>query len=393
MPRIETVDGDLEKIFITEYEFLDQFVTTGKLWMWGFNGDGQLGTNNITDRNSPVQTGSVNAWKMIAGSQHTAAIRTDNTLWTWGENAYGALGQNDSTSRSNPTQVMTGGSWYTLAVGQRSMAAIKTDGTLWAWGQNNSYQLGLGNSTNRSSPTQVGTGTTWKGITAGSNSYVGLKTDGTLWSWGYNGYGQLGHGDTTTRSTPVQIGSTTTWSKLPSRGGHGGSCYGAIQSDGTLWMWGDNAYGQLGTNDRTTRSVPTKVGTSSDWKSVSTTSAGSSAGVTAAIKNNGTLWMWGYNGDGTLGTNNTTNYSSPVQTIAGGTNWKSVSVEGRGISRTVGAIKTDNTLWVWGASSTYGQLGTGVSNARYSSPVQLIAGGTDWKSVAMLNNAGSAITF
>lgn len=393
MPRIETVDGDLEKIFITEHEFIDQYVTTGKLWMWGYNGDGQLGVNNTTAYYSPVQTGSVNAWKMISGSQHTAAIRTDNTLWTWGENAYGALGQNDSTSRSNPTQVITGGYWYTLAVGQRSMGGIKTNGTLWMWGQNNSYQLGITNSTNRSSPVQVGTATTWKGIRAGSNSYIALKTDGTMWSWGYNGYGQLGLGDTTTRSTPVQIGSSTLWSKLPVQGGHGGGCHAAIQSDGTLWTWGDNAGGQLGLGDTTNRSTPTKVGSDTNWKCVSITSGGSSSGIGAAVKTDGTLWCWGYNGDGALGTNDRTSRSSPVQTVAGGTTWKTVSVEGRGLSRAVGAIKTDSSMWVWGVSSTYGQMGTGAADVRYSSPIQLSSGGTNWKSIAMLNNAGSAITF
>ena len=87
------------------------------------------------------------------------------------------------------------------------------------------------------------------------------------------------------------------------------------------------------------------------------------------------MWTWGYNGGGQLGDNTDTSKSNPVQTIAGGTNWKQVA----GGSNHTAAIKTDGTLWIWGHNSN-GGLGDNTTTDR-SSPVQTIAGGTNWKQV------------
>jgi hypothetical protein len=70
-------------------------VVTPELWVWGFNGNGQLGDFSTTQRNTPVTTfsGGTN-WKQVsAGVNFTAAIKTDGTLWTWGSAAQGRLGQ------------------------------------------------------------------------------------------------------------------------------------------------------------------------------------------------------------------------------------------------------------------------------------------------------------
>ena len=141
---------------------------------------------------------------------------------------------------------------------------------------------------------------------------------------------------------------------------------------GGLWLWGRNLYGQLGDNTVTHRSSPVQtVAGGTDWKLVS-------GGFyhTAAIKTDGTLWGWGHNGYGQLGDNTRTNKSSPVQTVSEGTNWKQV---GCGFYHTA-AIKTDGTLWLWGRNS-YGQLSDN-SRTHRSSPVQTVAGGTDWKLVS-----------
>lgn len=95
----------------------------------------------------------------------------------------------------------------------------------------------------------------------------------------------------------------------------------------------------------------------------------------AAIKTDGTLWTWGYNTSGQLGMNSIAHKSSPVQTVAGGTNWKQVTC---GYAHT-GAIKTDGTLWSWG-SNINGCLGDGTV-VNKSSPVQSVAG-TNWKQVS-----------
>ena len=136
-----------------------------------------------------------------------------------------------------------------------------------------------------------------------------------------------------------------------------------------LYGWGDNIYGQLGDNTAIQKTSPVQtISSGTNWKQMS-----SSSQFTIAVKFDGTLWTWGYNGSGQLGDNTSTGKSSPVQTITGGSNWKQAA---NGY-RHVAAIKTDGTLWAWG-SNTFGQLGD-ASVTDKSSPVQTIAGGTKWK--------------
>jgi alpha-tubulin suppressor-like RCC1 family protein len=179
---------------------------TPSLWSWGRNSYGQLGVNDTTFRSTPVTTllGGTN-WKSIAcGYGHTIALKTDGTLWSWGRN-YGELGINDNTQRNTPVTTLLGGNnWKSIAGGGYHTVALKTDGTLWSWGGNYYGQLGVNNTTTRSTPvTTLLGGTNWKSIACGSYHTIALKTDGTLWSWGFNSYGQLGVNNTTDRSTPV----------------------------------------------------------------------------------------------------------------------------------------------------------------------------------------------
>ena len=300
---------------------IDNFQFAG-LWLWGDNTYGQLGTNNIVHRSSPVQTiaGGTN-WKQVScGRDIAAAIKTDGTLWTWGSGSFGELGNNTATSRSSPVQTIAGGTnWKQVSIAGSTAAAIKTDGTLWLWGVNAIGNLGTNDTVvSKSSPVQtIAGGNNWKQVSAGIAT-AAIKTDGTLWTWGENYYGMLGQNDIADRSSPVQVGANTNWKQV-SISSHSA----AIKTDGTLWTWGINIFGQLGLSDTTARSSPTQVGTGTNWKQVSV--SGGSTTHTAAIKTDGTLWLWGYNTRGELGNNNTTNIVSPVQTVSGGTNWKQVS--------------------------------------------------------------------
>ncbi|MDO9513716.1 MAG: FlgD immunoglobulin-like domain containing protein, partial [Elusimicrobiota bacterium] len=134
------------------------------------------------------------------------AIKIDGTLWAWGSNDYGGLGLGDKTLRWTPTQVGSETTWSLASAGAVYTIAIKTDGTLWAWGHNSDGQLGLGDNTEKWTPMQVGTATNWTAGSSGTSRHsLAIKTDGTLWSWGWNYYGQLGLGDTTARNSPIQI--------------------------------------------------------------------------------------------------------------------------------------------------------------------------------------------
>ena len=159
------------------------------------------------------------------------------------------------------------------------------------------------------------------------------------------------------------------------------STIAAIKTDGSLWMWGYNSQGQIGDNSTTHKSSPVQtIAGGTNWKQV--TVARNNA---AAIKTDGTLWAWGLDNYGQLGDNSTAHKSSPVQTVAGGNNWKQIA----GGRAHLSAIRTDGTLWGWGRDQ-YGQLGNNLLLA-VSSPIQTIAGGSNWKYVACSYNHTVAI--
>ncbi len=178
------------------------------------------------------------------------------------------------------------------------------------------------------------TGIDWSAIAAGGSHTVALKSDGTLWAWGDNDYGQLGDGTTTDKATPTQIGSATNWSAIAAGSRH----TVGLKSDGTLWTWGRNPYGQLGDGTTVDKYSPTQVGSATNW---STVAAGRHH--TASLTSDGTLWAWGRNDYGQLGDGTTASKNTPTQ-IGSATNWSAVAAGGH---HTV-AIKTDGTLWTWG---------------------------------------------
>jgi alpha-tubulin suppressor-like RCC1 family protein len=373
-PRYYSIPAglDMNEDFVREQSLIDQYVGN-QIWGLGLNTQGQLGDLTVVRKSSPVQEVlSSTLWKTVsAGRYHSVATRTDGTLWGWGMNNRGQLGKNDVTNRSSPVQeVLAATTWKTVACGYYHTLAIRTDGTLWAWGLNSNGQLGKNDVTHRSSPVQeVLAATTWKTIIAGDYHSASIRTDGTLWLWGRNSQGQLSKSDVVHRSSPVQEQTGGTWIAVACGGNH----TSAIKTDGTLWAWGRNIEGQHGDNTNTIhRSSPVQELTgSNNWKFVS-----AGGNVTSAIKTDGTLWSWGANLQyGQLGDNSLVAKSSPVQTIAGGTNWKMVSIA----RYMTAAIKTDGTLWTWG-NNGQGQLGDNTV-VHKSSPIQTVAGGTNWKTV------------
>tara|TARA_R110000851_G_scaffold51060_1_gene121580 strand:+ start:816 stop:2042 length:1227 start_codon:yes stop_codon:yes gene_type:complete len=343
-----------------------------QIWGFGYNAYGQIGDSTTTNRSSPVQVGALTTWSKIAPqSDGCIAVKSDGTLWSWGRNTNGQLGQGNTTNRSSPVQVGALTTWVQVGGTKFSGYAIKTDGTLWSWGLNSSGELGLNNTTNYSSPVQIGALTDWYKVDGGSAFALAIKTDGTLWGWGKNNLGQLGDGTTTNRSSPVQIGSLTNWSSLAKLQATPG-CR-AIKTDGTLWAWGENAYGELGLGDSGfsfKRSSPVQVGALTTWLEVA-------AGPyqTLATQTNGKVYSWGQGTNGKLGQGNTTNYSSPVQ-IGALTTWLSVAA---GYQHSI-AAKTDGTLWAIGGLNDNGRLGTN-NTTNYSSPVQ-VGSLTTWLRVA-----------
>ena len=253
-----------------------------------------------------------------------------------------------------------------VSCGQYHTVAVRSDGTLWAWGYNASGRLGDGTTTNRSSPVQIGTANNWATVSCGYSFTTAIRSDGTLWAWGANDYRQLGDPalSLSGATNPVRIGSESNWSKVSCGYLHSE----AIRNDGTLWAWGYNVSGQLGDGSSLDRSSPLQIG-SATWTSVVC-----GYRYTVAVRSDGTLWGWGDNSSGQLGDGTRTQRTSPVQS-GSSTNWASVAC---GNTHTL-AIKNDHTLWGSGWNQA-GELGAGTNVQSYAGLVR-IGSATNWNTV------------
>jgi alpha-tubulin suppressor-like RCC1 family protein len=164
------------------YKFAIAQKTNGSWYAWGKNAYGSLGLGDKIDKSSPVQIGGTSDWSVIytgggTGSYGMAVmgLKSTGTLWSWGVNNQGQLGLNDMVYRSSPVQIGAFNTWSMASPGSTSMA-VKTNGTLWGWGLSNWGQLGLNDVTKRSSPTQVGALTNWNSASTATNSSFMLKT-------------------------------------------------------------------------------------------------------------------------------------------------------------------------------------------------------------------------
>ena len=340
------------------WETVSKSATSYQLWLWGYNVEGMLGQNNVAARSSPVQVSGHWSENIETREKSTLASKVDGTLWSWGSNDEGRLGHNNLVQYSSPVQI-PGTTWDKVMTSHTGGYALKTDDTLWAWGRNTHGNLAQNDVVHRSSPVQVPG--KWDGIFANRVSMYAVKNDGTAWTSGDNHQGQLGLNDVILRSSPTQIPGTT-WSSDSRKWGGGWYNVVTVKTDGTLWSWGyQNNGGELGQNNRTRYSSPTQVGSETTWKYAS---GGSASYSMYGTKTDGTLWAWGGNGYGSLGQNDTTLRSSPVQIP--GTTWDIVKAGAQSCI----ATKTDGTLWVWGWNNQ-GGLGLNQGSISISSPIQI----------------------
>lgn len=206
---------------------------------------------------------------------------------------------------------------------------------------------------------------------------------GTLWVWGANTVGQLGTGNKTSYSSPVQVGSLATWCAVAAGASHAV----ALRSDGSVWTWGSNQYGQLGQGNITNYSSPIQIGTSSyTWIACSDNS-------TFLIRNDGTLWGVGRNSMDQFGTT-TASYSSPIQ-IGSATNWSYITSGG---DAHFNGIQSTNTLWGCGQNNS-GQLGLNNTTnpistvTQVNSDITFVYASTGVDSTSIIKNDGSLWSF
>ena len=325
-----------------------QVVSAG-VYVLGLRSDGAVfewsGASNV------VQRGDISGVRRLAvsysgsyGASHTLALRADGSVWAWNQayqsdNTNGQLGNGTTVASTIPTPVTGLSNVADVAAGPYYSLAVKVDGTVWGWGYNGNGNLGDGTTTNRLLPVQV-TGLT--GVTRIAVSSTGvygghslaLNGDGTVWAWGNNGNGQLGDGTTTQRSAPVQVSNLTNVVAIAAGFNHSL----AVKSDGTVWAWGGNSNGQLGDGTTTQRNVPAQVMGVSNVVAV----AAGGNGWSLAMKSDGTVWGWGYNGGYNLGDGTNIVRLTPVQ-MTGMSNATGIAAGNYAL-----VLRADGSVVVWG---------------------------------------------
>jgi alpha-tubulin suppressor-like RCC1 family protein len=345
----------------TENLFTLAITSGGRIWSWGSNTSGQLGNNTTTMVRTPVSVaGAVKTFSRItAGSDHSYAIDKSGRIWSWGLNNFGQLGTNSVTSTNTPQSILGAVKTFCkIAAGANHSLGIDKNGRAWSWGLNTNGQLGLNALTSRRTPASVlGAVKTFCEISGGSLHSLAIDKNGRVWSWGQNNTGQLGDNTINTRTTPVSLlGGVKTFCRVTA----GSQFSGGLDKNGRAWFWGLNGSGQLGDNSITSRRTPVSVAGAA--KTFCQISAGESH--VAAIDKNGRVWTWGLNSSGQLGDNSYTSQRTPISVLGTA---KTFCKVGGGSGHTV-AIDKDGLVWAWGSYYT-GQLG---NNFNTQTPILIL---------------------
>jgi alpha-tubulin suppressor-like RCC1 family protein len=284
-----------------------------------------------------------------------------------------------SDSSSNPLgqtswKLPVGTATPAVAIGDNHGVILASDGSLWTWGETGfGWQvLGLGgNVRTQACLRRIGLETNWANIAVGGSATLALKSDGTLWAWGENIYGQLGDGTTVReRASPVRSVPGNDWIQVATSGIHSA----ALKRDGTLWAWGNNWAGQLGDGTTNKSLAPVRVGSSTNWVRI-----WANLIQNLGQQSDGSLWFWGW--DYTRSQKGSS-ISVPTR-VSPDTNWVSVGMG----AWMVFAIKSDGTLWAWGRQA---HIYTGADANADSAPVR-VGADSDWRACASF--AGSCPVF
>ena len=266
----------------------------GKVWALGANSCGQLGNGSFGGEGLEPRMvkGMDGVIAVVAGGNHSVALKNDGTVWTWGYNGSGQLGNGSTRNSAVPRLVAGLTNVKTIATGSGHVVAMKHDGTVWAWGSNRSGQLGNGRYQDSKTPVQVSGLQDVTAIVAGAYNTSALKNDGTLLSWGFNGSGQLGNGDNEQSNHPVRVSGLENVRAIAAGDWH----VVALKQDGTVWAWGSNRASQLGTKTASYSYSPKQV---PGLRNITDITA--SVGHTIAIAKNDSVWAWGDAGTGQWG--------------------------------------------------------------------------------------------
>ena len=315
---------------------------------WGTNPSGQLGNGTQTGSNIPIEVSNLtDIIAVVTGENHSLALKNDGTVWTWGDNIEGQLGNGTTDDSSLPGQIENFTGVIAIAAGEYHSLALKNDGTVWAWGWNNSGQFGDGTDTDSNIPKLVSELSFIDviAIAAGSEHSLFLRSNGQILACGNNSDGQLGNSNNSDSNVPVPVGVAFT--DVTAIAASGGSSM-LLKSNGIVFTWGDNFFGQLGDGSNTSSNFPVQVNSLTDITAIA---AGDF--LSLALRGNGSIMAWGRNLDGELGDGTNTSSNIPVAVSSVSNVFAITAGQRHSI-----ALKNDGTVSSWGANSV-GQLGNG----------------------------------
>lgn len=350
--------------------------SNGEMWTWGNDTWGGLGRNTWYEQvSSPVLViGSHNFKGADSSLGGCIACKVSGEVWTWGNNDHGVLGDNTNDNRSSPVLVVGNHSFVDVCSGifepDGAKGGRKVDGGVWRFGSG--YMLGDNTTTDKSSPVLVVGNHSFVISRIGGCHSLSNKVNGEVWSWGAGDAGRLGDNTDVNKSSPVLVVGSHSFIEIDA-GSYGSA---ACKENGSLWAWGDNAYGALGDNTNGNRSSPVAVIGNHSFVEVHCGSIS-----TFARKSDGKVWSWGNNQYvfGCLGTDNWTDYSSPVPVVGNHS-----FIEIRSTLAVGYGLKVDGQVWSWG-QNTYGELGTNEdTNNSHSSPV-LVVGNHSFDTLSFLS--------
>lgn len=323
---------------------------------------GTATTNYLNLADTTTSSGNItlvkpndNTKTIAAGNGYSLIVKNDGTAWASGDDDTTNFGL--ATPNHSDSFIQVASDISSVVAGFDFSFIIKRDGTLWGSGYNASAQLGLAGLASKTVFTDTNISNV-KQVSAGYMHSLVLKNDGTLWGTGGGTLGQFGKGSASNLSTWTQLTNENIVSGVIDIAGGRTSSY-VVKSDGTLWVTGQDTYGQLGLgDDLTQRNTWVQATTLSDVKEVDANGFDTVPSV-LVLKNDGTVWGAGQNGMGDLGIGITTQVNTWTQSNI--SNVIDISV-GNNFSL---AIKSDGTLWSVGYGSD-GALGNGNSISRTS---------------------------
>jgi len=299
-------------------------------------------------------------------------LTSDGKLYAWGWGTSGQLGHGSSPTYQatpvavNMTGVLAGKTVTAIAAGNTHSLALTSDGRVFAWGGGTPNYGHLGNNawTNSSVPVPVDVsgvlaGKTVTQIVAYGEFSMALTSDGNVFGWGYNNFGQLGDNSNTNRNVPVAVNTSGVLSgKVVSYIAVGNNFTQMLTSDGQVFACGVGTTGQLGNGLSTNSNVPVAVNMSGMMAGKTVSKIASGANTTLALTSDGQLFAWGINTSGQFGDGTLSNSAEPVQvTQAGAFAGKTIAdIAPAGLYTIV--LTTDGKLIGWGGNA-YGQLARG----------------------------------